>query len=629
MQQVADRINAIPRPEHPRPQFVRNHWLTLNGLWEFERDPADTGLERGLLGRTLDSTIVVPFAPESTLSGVGDTDFHEAVWYRRRVEIPAAWFQQRVLLHFQAVDHDATVWVNGIEVGRHRGGFTPFSLDITDAIADARTFSLVVRARDPRNGPQARGKQATWYTNSHTFYTRTTGIWQSVWLESVASSHFGRPRITPDVDRSTFTVEPDLIDARRGMKVVAVLTDETGHVVSGALIPGRQMQAALRLELPADRVRLWSPDDPHLYGLQLELRDADDEIVDELTCYAGLRSIAIDGTRVLLNGAPFFQRLVLDQGYWPESLMTAPSDADLVADIRLALDAGFNGARVHEKIAEERFLYHADRLGYLVWGEFADWGATVHGPPSDKQQPTPTYLTQWVEAVNRDYSHPSIIGWCPLNETYQTLQDRITILDDVTAALFWTTKGMDPTRPVIDASGYAHRVARTDIWDCHDYEQDPSVFRANHDGLARGQAYTNRNEDGLTYSLPYAGQPFMVSEFGGIWWGDDVLDADGLDRVTSWGYGQRVATKAEFYERFEALVRVLDQNACMFGYCYTQLTDVFQEHNGLYRFDRSAKFDIARINAIQTQPAASSLIVPAARASGAVDVSLDLSSRLR
>ncbi|MGV8845241.1 glycoside hydrolase family 2 protein [Tessaracoccus sp.] len=601
--------HEIPRPEHPRPQFVRDRWLTLNGVWEFERDPGDSGLERGLLERTLRDEILVPFAPESELSGIGDTDFHEALWYRRRIAVPEDWpAGDRVLLHCQAIDHDATVWLDDVEVGRHRGGHSSFTLDVTTALDGGRGADLVIRARDPRHEVLPRGKQATWFGNTHCNYTRTTGIWQSVWLESVPTSHLERPRITPDAGRGTFDLDATVAHGRPGQRVRAVLSDGDGEVARDEAVVGMTMVLSLRLAVPDDRRRLWCPDDPHLYDLEFTLLGEDGTVLDSLASYAGLRSVSIDGQRVLLNGEPVFQRLVLDQQYWPDGLMTAPSDAALVRDIELGMAAGFNGARLHQKVAEERFLHHCDRLGYLLWGEFPDWGASGQGPAGHNQGHTPTFVAQWVEVVERDYSHPSIIGWCPLNETHQFLHDRFTVLDDVTAAMFWATKGMDRTRPVIDASGYSHRVAATDIWDSHDYTQDPAEFALKMSGLERGEPFANTGvntgasaQGAPAYSLPYAGQPYFCSEYGGVWW---VPRDAREEHDTSWGYGQRPATEDEVYGRIEGLTRVLDQNPLMFGYCYTQLTDVFQEKNGIYAFDRSEKFDMDRIRANFSHPAA-------------------------
>jgi beta-galactosidase/beta-glucuronidase len=601
---------TVPRAEYPRPQFVREDWLCLNGQWAFETDQADTGLERGLLERELSGAILVPFAPESAASGIGATDFLEAVWYRREIIVPSAWAGRRVLLHFQAVDHDATVWVGGVEVGRHRGGFTGFSCDITDVAAPGVPAVVVVRARDSRHGSQARGKQSTRFGTYEAYYPRTTGIWQSVWMEPVPQTHLLRPKVTPDPGLSRFLIEVPVSRAVQstasagpspshgtGHTCRVLLADAEGPIAEARATVDAGGVARLDLDVPADRLRLWGPGAPHLYDLAFELWHGD-EILDRARGYAGMRSVAVEDHRVLINGAPVFQRLVLDQGWYAGGLMTAPDDAALVADIELALAAGFNGARLHQKVFEERFLYHADRLGYLVWGEFGDWGARV-GPHGDRQVPTASFITQWLEVLERDYSHPSVVGWCPLNETFQAVGDRITTLDDVTRGLFLATKAVDRTRPVIDASGYSHRVAETDVYDSHLYEQDPGLFAKAMAGLADGEPYVNTAPDGTQWSIPYAGQPYFCSEFGGIQWS---AGADG--RGDSWGYGDAPRSEEEWFTRFTGLVDTLLNNPRMFGYCYTQLTDVFQEENGIYRFDRNAKFDIARIRAIQSRPAA-------------------------
>ncbi|WP_445442942.1 glycoside hydrolase family 2 protein [Clavibacter sp. km1a] len=605
---MTDRTAPIPKPEHPRPHLTRPDWLNLNGPWQFERDRGDSGLERGLVARELAEEILVPFAPESMASGIGDVDFLTAVWYRRTVRIPAGWSGRRVLLHFGAVDHDATVWVDGAEVARHRGGFTPFTADL-GVRADEEELTIVVRARDTRDEPQARGKQATWYANTECFYTRTTGIWQTVWLEPVPDAHIRSVHVEPQLGDASFTVTPELSHRTAGLRFEAVLSDAAGEITR-ASVPAGDLGARVVLRIPEDRLRPWSPADPHLYGIALRLVEgagtgADARVVDEVATYGGLRSIAIDGQDLLLNGRRVFQRLVLDQGYWPDTLMTSPDDAALVRDIELSMAAGFTGARLHQKVFEERFLFHADRLGYLVWGEFGDWGAGS----KDAHLPTASFITQWIEAVERDRSHPSIVGWCPLNETYQAIHDRITQLDDVTAGMYRATKAADPSRPVLDASGYAHRVRAADVYDSHSYEQDPDAFRVEQAGLADGRPFTN-DLDGRAISLPYAGQPFFVSEYGGIWWNPEEADASASagdadpERAVSWGYGERVASVEEWHARFRGLTEVLLEDPRMFGYCFTQLTDTFQEQNGIYDFHRRPKFDIARIRAVQEQRAA-------------------------
>ncbi|TAM66451.1 MAG: beta-galactosidase [Microbacteriaceae bacterium] len=590
----------VPRAEYPRPQFARADWLCLNGEWEFEVDRKGLREPAHFESRRLDSAIMVPFAPESALSGVGIQGFLEVVWYRRSVDIPIAWAGRRVLLHFQACDHDTTVWVNGRQVGRHRGGFTPFEFDVTDAIDDDGPVIILVRAKDGKGIPQARGKQSDQFENYEAYYTRTTGIWQTVWLEPVEATRLSRPRITPNLQQGEFRVEVPLIGSTEGVELDVVLSDGGDEIVRRTIETGSGSVVDVTLPIPTHRRRSWSPSDPHLYDIDFVVR-ANGRVLDRASSYAGLRSVGIDGKRMLLNGETLFQRLVLDQGWYPDGLMTAPTEADLVRDIELAQEAGFNGARLHQKVFEERFLYHADRLGYLVWGEFADWGARVSG----EQAPTPTFITQWVEVLERDYSHPSLVGWCPLNETFEAMADEITVLDDVTRGMYLVTKAIDEHRPVIDASGYSHRVDGADVYDSHNYEQDPIKFAQQMGGLADGNPYVNTAPDGTAWSVPYRGQPYFCSEFGGIWW--STTDGPSTD---SWGYGDAPRTIEEWYNRAEALFSVLISDPEMFGYCFTQLTDVFQEKNGIFTFDRQPKFDLARIRAIQNRPAAIELGSP-------------------
>ncbi len=606
-------MTDIPRPEYPRPQFMRDDWLCLNGEWQFEIDQGDSGLERGLLNRELNDRIKVPFCPESQLSGIENPDFMQAVWYRRAAQIPADWAGKRVLLHFQAVDYDSTVWVNSVEVGRHRGGFSPFSCDLSGVAEAGDDITIVLRARDDAKSPQPRGKQSREYGHSGAIYVRTTGIWQSVWLEPVPELALRRPRITPDLANAAIRLEQPISGNAPGLRLQAILSDAAGEVARAECSAEFDLAPRLDLAIPADRLRPWSIADPHLYDLDIALLSADGDIIDSARSYAGLRAISIQGKAIKINGETVFQRLVLDQGYYPDGIMTAPSDAALLRDIELSMAAGFNGARLHQKVFEERFLYHADRLGYIVWGEFGDWGCSGEGPLNgEHQKPGPDYITQWLECLERDYSHPSIVGWCPLNETWQTLGDRITALDDVTRGMYLATKAMDSTRPVLDTSGYSHRVPEADVYDSHDYMQDPATFRERHAGLAEGAPYLNdasqwgipaRLVGNLNWSIPYRGQPYFVSEFGGIWWNPEVKEDE-----DSWGYGTRPGSLEEFYKRFEQLCAILLDDVNMFGYCYTQLTDIYQEQNGIYKFDRGQKFDLARIRAAQVRPAAIELV---------------------
>lgn len=596
----------IARPEYPRPQFVRSEWLCLNGEWQFEIDNGDSGLERGLLHRELKDRILVPFCPESPLSGIGNSDFMLAIWYRRTVTIPRSWAGQRILLHFQAVDYDTTVWVNGVEVGRHRGGFTPFACDLGDSVKAGETITIIVRARDDYHLAQPRGKQSQQYANHGCFYTRTTGIWQTVWLEPAPFAFLRRTRITPDVANSLIRLEQPIANVQPGMKLTAALRDAAGVISTATCATDLDFTPRLDLPIPAERRRLWSPRDPHLYDLEIILLAANGKTVDHLTSYAGLRNVTIQGKAVKINGEVIFQRLVLDQGYYPDGIMTAPSDEALKHDIALSLAAGFNGARLHQKVFEERFLYHADKMGYLVWAEFADWGFEGRLPWLDSGMPPITYAAQWLEAVERDYSHPSIIGWCPFNEHIQYLQDSITTQDDALRALFLATRALDGTRPVLDVSGYSHRVPESDIYDSHDYlpagdfKQELEKFKERHAHLGEGKAYANQDPN-HEWSIPYRGQPYFVSEFGGLWWNPEMEQPG--NAKTSWGYGTAPQSVEEFYEQFEGLCLALLDNPHMFGYCYTQLTDVYMEQNGIYMFDRGPKFDLERLRKIQSRPA--------------------------
>ncbi len=592
---------SIPRPEYPRPQFVRTEWLNLNGTWQFEADYGDSGIERGVKDRALTGTITVPFCPESKLSGLEHVDFLNAVWYRREVDIPASWDGKTVLLHFGAVDYDTTVWADGVEVARHRGGFTPFSANLGKCAG--QTVAIVVRARDKHGVPQARGKQANKFAPYACFYTRTTGIWQTVWLEPVGNVAMKRPRITPDLANSRFELVVPLTahgpgPNLEGLTVTATLTDANGAVSTASVRADLDFAARLILDVPEDRKRVWSTTDPHLYGITLTLLHGKTTI-DTVESYAGLRSVALSGMAFKLNGEIVFQRTVLDQGYWPESVMTAPSDEELRLDIERSIAAGFNGARLHQKVFEERFFYWADKLGYLVWSEFGDWGCGGFGASTNHQQPDASYVAQWLEAVERDYSHPSIVGWCPLNETFQENSDTIRQLDDVTRGMWLATKLADATRPVLDTSGYAHRVRESDIYDSHDYEQDPVKFGEKMAGLKDGKPFINNGWDNKPTNLPYGGQPYFCSEFGGIWWNPAAFD-----NKESWGYGERVKSLEEFYARFEGLCDVLLGDKKMFGYCYTQLTDIYPEENGVYTFDRQPKFDNEKLKAVQTKKAA-------------------------
>ena len=567
----------VPRPEYPRPQWVRGDWLNLNGEWEFAEDPHLSGEEKGWgSGTAFPGRIVVPFAPESRLSGVGKTDFMPSVWYRRKITVPEGWQGRRVWLHFGAVDYEATVWVNGEMVGRHRGGYTPFRCELTGRLRGGAN-ELVVRAVDDTRSPlQPSGKQSPRLDSFGCLYTRTTGIWQTVWLESTPQAYLDRARIFPDLDAGRATVQLWVGGPADGLRVAAEAKVD-GDCAARAEAPAAGF-TSISLDLPNPRA--WCPADPFLYDLELTLREGD-RVVDRVGSYFGLRKVGLAAPAMSLNNRPAFQRLVLDQGYYPDGIYTAPSDEALGRDIELSKAMGFNGARLHQKVFEPRFLYWADRLGYLVWGEFGDWGLDYARPEALE-----IFLPQWLEAVERDFNHPALVGWCPFNETND--RQRPELLRTVHRA----TKALDPTRPALDTSGYVH--VETDVDDCHDYDQNPETFAARYRPFAEGgKPWRNSEAD-----AGHEGQPFFVSEYGGIWWNPGQQD----DRA--WGYGERPKAEQEFLARYRGLTEALLFHPRMCGFCYTQLYDIEQEVNGLYTYDRKPKFDPGAIRGINEQKAA-------------------------
>ena len=570
------------RPEYPRPQRTRGRWLNLNGPWGFAFDPGRSGIARGLpAADRLSGEILVPYCPESALSGLADTDFHPVVWYRRTVRVPANWGNDRILLHIGACDHDATVWVNGAQAGTHRGGYTPFTFDITALLTRGENVLTVYAEDDTRSPLVAGGKQCPDYASRRCHYTRTTGIWQTVWLEPVPQTYIADLVLTPDLEGDRVLVEARL-GGRPSQGMLEVRAELAGEAVGQARAAyfGTRAVAVLPIRDP----QTWGPGQPTLYDVTLTLT-TQEGTRDEVGSYVGMRSIALSDGAMLLNGSPLFQRLVLDQGYYPDGIYTAPSDEALLQDIVLSQAMGFNGARLHQKVFEPRFLYWADRLGYLLWGEFPNWGLDIRDPRAlAVMQP------QWLEALRRDHDHPSVVGWCPFNET-QRDQD-----PDVIRGIYQLTKAFDPTRPVIDTSGYQH--VKTDVYDVHNYTQDPEVFRGLFAAFREGgEPFRNRPE----LDAPYGGQPYFVSEYGGIWWNPGQADDKG------WGYGGvdgRPRTEEAFIARYRALTEALLHHPRICAFCYTQLYDIEQEVNGLYYYDRKPKFDAERIREINTQPAA-------------------------
>jgi beta-galactosidase/beta-glucuronidase len=564
--------DACPRPEHPRPQMQREQWLSLNGSWDFLIDFSKSGKERAFYkDGPFQQRIIVPFCPESRLSGIAFTDFMAAVWYRRTVDLTAEQISGRVLLHFGAVDYHCEVWVNGTWCGTHDGGYASFSLDITRQVSCGSNTLVVMASDDNRSLSQPRGKQSARYHSHNCDYTRTTGIWQTVWLEFVPETYIRRYRVIPNIHEPSILFQVEVDGAVDGF-VVQLTASYNGKKAGTrqAVLSRGQAEG----ELPLAECHLWEAGQPRLYDLAIELIH-DQGIVDCVSGYFGLREIQLKDKAIYLNGRPVFQRLVLDQGFYPDGIYTAPSDADLRRDIELAMQLGFNGARLHQKVFEERFLYWADHLGYLVWGEHASWGLDFHAPGGGEG--LKQFLGEWMEIVARDFNHPAIVGWCPFNETWDL--DGRKQDDAVLRLVYQVTKAMDRTRPVIDTSGNYHVV--TDVFDVHNYEQDPAVFAATFAPMAQGGDVYNSFPQRQTYQ----GEPYFVSEYGGTWWNPSG-GAEG------WGYGKQPASEADVLARYSGLTAVLLRNPAICAFCYTQLTDIEQEQNGLYHYDRSRKFSV-------------------------------------
>jgi len=574
-------VKSIPRPEYPRPQLVRKNWINLNGPWNFSIDFSNSGIDKKIYKDKIDDqTIIVPFCPESKLSGIEYTDFMSAVWYQRKIEIPTNWKNKRIKLHFGAVDYHAIVWVNGVEVGQHKGGYTPFWFDITNTLSDKENIVTVYAKDDAHSFKQPSGKQSSLYNSYGCYYTRTTGIWQTVWIEAVNEICVENIKLTPLLSKGAVEVEI-ITSLPTKYAEVSILYKEKDMAKEKVYFDGNRSVSIIELK----EKHLWTAGKGDLYDIKIKIGN-NNSIKDEVTSYFGLRSITWNKKGMILNGEYIYQRLVLDQGFYPDGVYTAPKDEALKNDIKLSMAMGFNGARLHEKIFEPRYLYWADKLGYLCWGEHANWGLDITTMKGLKH-----FLPEWIEAINRDYSHPSIVGWCPFNETWNT-KEGIHIgengtpqEEEVLRFVYLTTKQMDKTRPVIDTSGNFHVI--TDIFDIHSYVQDPKEFK---------KLFKINREGGVYITFPkrqakaYKNQPYFVSEYGGIKWSENEK---------GWGYGEGPSSKEQFIKRYEGLTSELLQNVGVCAFCYTQLYDVEQEVNGLYNYDRKAKFDpkvIAKIN---------------------------------
>ncbi|MBA2666415.1 MAG: glycoside hydrolase family 2 [Trueperaceae bacterium] len=584
---------------HPRPLLRRSAWRSLDGTWQFRYGHGTVGeLPGHAAATTYPLQVVVPFAPESPASGIGDGGFHPVVGYRREIDVPESWRDRRVLLHFGAVDRDADVWVNAQHVVRHEGGYTPFSADITDALRfDGRDVVEVRAEDDPLDLGAPRGKQ-DWEREPHSiWYPRTTGIWQSVWIEAVAAIRVEGVRTTTDLAAFALDLVVDFTGVAHGTTVDAglavrvVLSRDGERVVDERIaVTGQRVERRLHLPDPGiDDARdrwLWTPEHPHLLDLEITLFFAD-EVIDEVLSYTALRTVEVSDDAFVLNGRPYGLRLVLDQGYWPDGHLTAPSSEALERDVALTKALGFNGVRKHQKLEDPRYLAWADRLGLLVWAELPS--AYAFGPRTLERLGSLLFA-----AVRRDAGHPSLVAWVVANESwgFPDLPRRADQRHAV-QALVHMAKALDPSRPVVGNDGW--EVVAGDLVDVHDYAADPDVLVARYGDPERLARTLERHRPSgrrvfldaelVAVDTRRGGRPVLLTEFGGV---------RIARRGPGWGYAQ-VADAEALLERYRALLAAVHESDVLAGFCYTQLTDTFQEQNGLLTMDRRPKADTAAL----------------------------------
>lgn len=569
---------------YPRPAFARKQWENLNGTWRFAFDDQNQGLkEQWQVNFPQGREILVPYAYESPKSGIGEQAFHPVVWYQRALHIQP--FTGRMLLHFEGVDHRADIYINGVFAGSHVGAYAAFCLDITGHIRPG-TNSLCLRVEDSFSCLLPRGKQRWKPESFGCWYVQTTGIWKSVWLENVPEVYLDHVKITPDIDQAAF----HCLARIRGLA-----PGQSASLACKASFKGQQV-AALELQCKgeyatfsifvADRedlwgVKLWHPDHPHLYQLDFALGAG--ERLDQVRAHAGLRQVEIRNGQVLLNRLPLYQRLILDQGYWPDGHLTPPDDDAYERDLDLILQAGFNGLRKHQKTEDRRFLHLCDQKGILVWSEmaaqytFSDEGMEL-------------FTREWMEILAQNHNHPSLITWTPFNESWGIGEVAThKAQQHFTQAIYHLTRAFDPNRPVITNDGWEHTVS--DILTLHDYEEKGSSFEARYqdlEGLLANKSPHNHFKYAMAQGFSYQGQPVIISEYGGIAFVDEK----------GWGYGHQVQDEAAFLKRYEDITTAIQRHPQIVGFCYTQLSDVQQEVNGLVSADRRPKVDFARLREI-------------------------------
>jgi beta-galactosidase/beta-glucuronidase len=549
--------------------------MTLNGPWEFAFDDSAEGKP------VYTRKITIPYCFESKLSGIAETGFHPVAWYKRTFTIPAAWKGDHVLLHFGAVDYRARVWVNGQLLASHEGGNVPFSFDATPALRPGAN-TLTVRAEDPpEDRTIPRGKQYWKPQSEGIFYTRTSGIWQPV--EAVGEAHLNYAHVAAGAD-GVAHFEGEVTPAETSGLSVRI------HLFSGGVEAGSaEAKVALgrfRADIRVPDPKLWAPDSPSLYRVKYEL--SRDEKTDDLVySYLGFRTVGISHNRVTVNGAPVYLKFLLDQGYWPESILTPPSEDAILRDIDLIQAMGFNGVRKHQKVEDPRFLYWADRRGLLVSGEMADAYEFT-------EQAARRFTTEWMAAIQRDYNHPSIVIWNAINESWGTPDLKQPRQQAYLRGLFQLTHTLDPDRLAIDNEGWEH-TGDTDLFAIHDYAKSGDELYNKYKDVTPDSADIPKNgRAALIPGFRYNGSPLYLSEIGGI----GFIPPGAISFGKSWGYSGVEKTQEDAFGRLAQLFAGLEKLPNIAGFCYTQLTDVEQEANGLLTYDRRPKFDAARVKAL-------------------------------
>lgn len=583
---------SAARESHPRPDFVREPWVSLNGPWAFAFDDEDVGLKEGWQNREVGFpfSIQVPFTYQTKSSGIDTPEHHEVIWYKRGFEVPEAMKNGHVLLKFGAVDETCQVFVNGQNIGGHEGGYTPFEFDITPYLK-AGENTLALRVRDSRDRGQPRGKQYWQDGLMGCWYTACSGIWQSVYLEGLQGVGVRRVQVRPDVDNRLAHLLLEL-DGEPGKDLYAEfeVRFKGEHIAATTcLVSGKRLEVSLG----AEALQLWSPEAPNLYDLSVTLKRGD-AVNDRVMTYFGLRKIEAKNGEVLLNNSPVYQRLVLDQGYWPDGLMTPPDGEAIKKDVEFIKAFGFNGARKHQKIEDPRFYYWCDRLGMLCWGEL----------PSAYEF-TPDMMTKltntMAEFILRDFNHPCIIAWTPLNESWGVKDIYKNKRQQAfSQTLYHLCKALDGTRAVSGNDGWEQTV--TDISALHDYADKGEDITRHF--LTREKAETGSVNSRMSYAEGFSPSPdsaFLITEYGGIAMAHKGAQGR-MANMDTWGYHGKVDSESAFLERYRAVTDAIRELPYCRGYCYTQLTDVMQEINGLLTPERVPKVNPEFIREINRNP---------------------------